>query len=233
MALLMSVSALANHNDAVPVGVRVSVTGINQMTGQVDFDVYLSSDSSGKDTSSFVPWIGNRFYYDGTLRSLSSPAPAAVRGIDYGDGQFVAATSLSITGTSGSSSSVKAAGAEAKGGGNGLTFSRGSFSHTYASPGNYTIRATALGVYLGSLSSPNYTLQTGNWVTTTAFVSTSGRSYTGASVIMGVSNTASAAVSGAGGGGAAAIPIPTLGDPSQWLLGLLLMLAGTFALTRR
>jgi hypothetical protein len=250
LALLMSASAQASHNDSVPVGLRVSITNSDPASGRVDFDVTLTSISNNKSFAS--PWLGNIFWYDyypsgfnkGTSTSVrSSPLTLLnpmVNAISFGDGQVIVATQIPIVSTTGTNNSVKADAGPQGGNPANRSVARGSFSHTYAQPGNYTIRANAVGNYLGNIASPSFPLFGGNWLTASSMViydpnnsSTftrngsfqSGRGPGG--FIFGVGGLVATGSIGA------VTSIPTLDSWSRILMGLVILLTGAFVLTRR
>jgi hypothetical protein len=251
LALLMSASAQASHNDSVPVGLRVSITNSDPASGRVDFDVTLTSISNNKSFAS--PWLGNIFWYNyypsgfnkGTITQTTRSSPLTllnpmVNAISFGDGQVIVATQIPIVSTTGTNNSVRADAGPQGGDPGNRSIARGSFSHTYAQPGNYTIRANAVGNYLGNIASPRYPLFGGNWLTASSMVIydpnisdtftrngsyQSGRGPGG--LIFGVSGFVATGSIGSTSG------IPTLDSWSRILLGLVILLTGAFVLTRR
>jgi len=164
--VFMPMSAFAFHNDQIPTGIRIQITNVDQNTRQVDFDVLMSSFSS-TSSSKVLPsaWIGNRFFYNNYSAYSSNSSewvllhPSGIKALDFGDGMVVDATQLAIDT-------------------NGPRTYKGSFSHTYAMPGSYTITTKVVGIYLGNTASPNRPVNYGNPIYFTpaaGFSSSSGR----------------------------------------------------------
>ncbi len=211
---LHSTLSFANHDDTNIVGLLVTVTG--NTNGQVSIDV-----SGQGDSSSQLPGgaLGSQFYYDdSTSTSLFdrwvTPVPPAV---DWGDGSVVANTVIPFTGTDTVTGNP--------------TFT-GQFMHTYAAPGNYTIRSFGTNIYAQSNS---YSLYSGNvFSVTSPVISTDGAStyvrFTGAGAI-GVTATATVSPAGVGPVAPPAM-IPSSSNLTLLLMGLLLSITGFVVLRR-
>lgn len=148
---VVAMPAFADHNDSTPIGLRITVTDVNPTTGTVEFDITVVDDdiTDGVASTDSRPFddiaIGTRFTYDRytsvtydqyVYEAVNVTLPPA---IDFGDGQTVPFARLPLV------SDITA---------DPGTF-RGSFSHTYTTPGNYTITAfvaAAYGVALGDIT---------------------------------------------------------------------------------
>ena len=143
VALLAVSPAAADHNDSTPVGLRITVTNVDPFSGEVDFDITVVDDdiTDGVASTNSRPFddilIGQRFTYDRydtvtydqyvyVATNVSLP-PA----IDFGDGNTVPFSRLPLVSDITSDPG---------------TF-RGSFSHTYTTPGVFTITAFVAGAY--------------------------------------------------------------------------------------
>jgi hypothetical protein len=140
---VVAMPAGADHNDSTPIGLRITVTDVNPTTGTVEFDITVVDDdiTDGVASAQSRPFddiaIGTRFTYDRyttvtydqyVYEATNVTLPPA---IDFGDGQTVPFARLPLV------SDITA---------DPGTF-RGSFSHTYTTPGNYTITAFVAAVY--------------------------------------------------------------------------------------
>ncbi len=255
-ALIVSLVLLPNfanatQDDTIPIGVRIQITNVNAATGQVDLDVIVSSYSAASAKDLIAVWIGDRFFYDWSNPTTSTKSntewvlvdPTGIKALDFGDGNVIDATMLAVDNVAP------------------RTY-RGSFSHTYAMAGNFTITTKVVGVYLGNTTAPNYGVNYGNPITFIpnqpdspqvsantrvtskpqsdsygflAYRPTSGSSRIGArrGNMLGLSNTAQVTVNPQGGFGNGSIPIPFLDDFSKLLMGLFLAFAGGFVLVSR
>lgn len=232
-----------------PSGIRISVTGVDSVSGQVDFDVTLNTNSAygvppaATPTGLLGDYLFTVFYATtyppGYTGRLLNPA---VMAIDYGDGNMIPRSKIANVGPG--------------------QF-RGSFSHTYPGPGTYDLRATAAALLVGNTNTVVPT--TGNAVTNPNQAVTTptgaqsflgswyGRSFFGGALtynlvapigggqhVFGVSNSVtSGAPNGAPGGGLLILPVvPTLSIPTASEVGLLALAAaiaaaGVFRLVRR
>jgi len=205
--------AVANHDETTLRGLRVTVTSVN------DFDVTIDVAGQGSD-SSVLPSarLGSQFFYDYTyypgLNNWTNSVPPAV---DWGDGNSIPNIGVPFTGTNAANGTV--------------TF-RGQFMHTYAAPGDYTIRSFGTHIYIGTYTTPSATVLSGNLfsVLSPGVVYNSG-TYTNTArstgtVPVGISNTAMVTVpaaaptggGGGGGGGCGLIGIELVAVYPVWLL---------------
>jgi len=135
--------AVANHDETTLRGLRVTVTSVN------DFDVTIDVAGQGSD-SSVLPSarLGSQFFYDYTyypgLNNWTNSVPPAV---DWGDGSSIPNIGVPFTGTNAANGTI--------------TF-RGQFMHTYAAPGDYTIRSFGTNVYIASYLTPSVAVLSGN-----------------------------------------------------------------------
>ena len=204
--------AVANHDETTLRGLRVTVTSVS------DFDVTIDVAGQGSD-SSVLPSarLGSQFFYDFTyypgLNNWTNAVPPAV---DWGDGSSIPNSGLPFTGTDAVNGTI--------------TF-RGQFMHTYAAPGDYTIRSFGSHIYIATYTTPSATVLSGNLfsVLSPGVVYNSG-TYTNSTrstgtVPIGISNTAMVTVpsvvtagSGGGGGGCGLIGIELIAVYPVWLL---------------
>ncbi len=189
-----------------PSGLRVTVTGVAGTT--VNVDVTLNTNSVYPAVTA-AGLLGNRIYnpYASNIGTLLNPVLPA---LDWGDGVgTVAGTTIPNV-----SPGVY----------------RGSFSHTYAAPGAFTVTSNAA-ARVGYVSTVGPVMTTGNSVIVTAFsfravnalgTATSTYTFTGlAPYIIGVTATATAA------------PVPTASTWAVLVLAVLLILSGVVVLLRR
>ena len=215
----------ANHDDSTLRGLRVTVTDVS------NFDVTVDILGRGSDSESLLSGqLGTQFYYDSAVGRWLNAVPPA---LDWGDGSTIGATGIPFDSPSTT-------------GGGARTFT-GQFMHTYAAPGNYTIRSFGTHVYLPyyayygyyppssivtegnivSVASPAATFNSGSYTSTF---------YTGTYPI-GVSATATVSVpngSGSGGPGSPPPAGPAVRDGNCGLIGIeLLAVYPVWALARR
>ena len=221
--------AVADHNDSTPIGLRITVTNVDPISGEVEFDITVVDDSITDGVASAISRpindivIGQRFTYDRyTTVTYDQYVHVATNvtlppAIDFGDGQTVPFTRLNLV-----SDITTDPG----------TF-RGSFSHTYTTPGNFTITAFAANAYGVALTE----ITTGNAVSVgplnfgqTNIANTDSRTDSLSSEeAVGISNTAQVAITG---GVSQATTVPTLGRVGAVLFGLALAGLGTVLLRR-
>lgn len=229
LAVVVGVTpAVADHNDSTPIGLRITVTNVDPISGEVEFDITVVDDdiTDGVASTTSRPFddivIGRRFTYDRyTSNTYDQYVHVATNitlppAIDFGDGQTVPFTRLPLV-----SDITTDPG----------TF-RGSFSHTYTTPGTFTITAFVAHAYGVALTD----ITTGNAVSTgpvnfgqTNIANTESRSETLSSEeAVGISNTAQAAITLV----SQATTVPTLGRVGAVLFGLALAGLGTVLLRR-
>jgi len=216
---------------------RITITNINNATGEVSFDVTMIDNNNDYYTTgnNGRGFLGQRFYYDNSSSYTystrvyeTSVFPPA---LSLGDGYTIPYTLLDfVSATESGSSPYSEVPTVAKG----LTTFRGSFSHTYAAAGNYTITAFAPDAY-GTTFSPSLpgvvpkTFTTGNAVGTT--VSTSASNLAGAArggeigseTPYGVTNTAQVAIGNV-------LAVPAANEWGLLLLGLAIGVGGLLVL---
>lgn len=191
--VLMAVPASANHIR----GMRIVQTGLDPNTLTIDVDVFGYAVDSYLYSTLFVG--GNTGY-----------GAAVLPAIDWGDGSTVPfagygpVTGIPIIATA---TSV---------GGQSVNVYRGSFSHVYAAPGDYTIRTSSV------FNSGNPPLITGSAYVYTSVIGTVTFTYTF------VTNTLQAMV----GAMPSPLEVPTLGFTSLMALALLLAGCATWVLRR-
>lgn len=244
-AVLLLVVHSAVFAQGRPSGIRITVTNVDTVSGQVDFDVTLNTSAPYGVPPAATPsgFLGDYLftvfyattYPPGYTGRLLDPA---VMAIDYGDGNTIPRTKIANVGPG--------------------QF-RGSFSHTYPGPGIYDLRATAAALQIGNTGTVVPT--TGNVITnpnqapttptgTASFLgSWYGRSFFGGALtynlvavaggaqhVWAFSNSVtSGSPNGAAGGGLLipTVPIPTASEIGLLLLAAAIAAAGVFQLVRR
>jgi hypothetical protein len=233
--LLLGMGVHAAHDDG---NLRNLVVTVSSVSGG---DVTIDISGTGYDSDDLPAMrLGAQFYYDasspvGPGELLTWINPSVPPAIDWGDGNALDNTGIPFTGTTaiptGTSPSSTATG---------RTFS-GQFMHTYAAPGNYTIRVFGTNVYASCCGSPDSSgyMSSGTVsVNTPAYrssVSSTG-SYTRNTGLQPIGMQKSTAVSissvGATGGATSVEPVPTLSTWAMVLLGLMLASFGLLTLRR-
>lgn len=249
LALLMTGTVLSSNaafSQGLVTGIRISNLSVSTL--DVDFDVTLNT-SSPSDAYAYTGFLGNRFtIYTTTYTEYTSPGRGtgtidhdsrmvrelnlpAVNGVDFGDGNVITATTIPAV-TRGSAGTYV-----------------GSFSHSYAAPGSYTIRVATTqpvdpdGITTGSpvyalagstvsrryqTTSNVYTQTPSGSIFSDTFTTSTTDTFTTSTknVLVALQNTASVAVTGN------LLEIPTLSSWSMLLL-ISLLAGGGFYLIRR
>jgi hypothetical protein len=119
LALSLGATAQAAQR---PTGIRITIVNVNPVTRVVDFNVTLNIDPGPSPVGPPQGLMGNFFSNGVGVGTLLNPV---VNAVNYGDAVIIPRTTIPL-------------------------FSpgvfRGSFSHTYAAPGTYTIRVGAAGL---------------------------------------------------------------------------------------
>ena len=203
----------ANRDDTTLFGLRVTVKSVN------DFDVTIEVAGQGSDSAALPSArLGSEFFYDYRyypgLNSWTNAVPPA---IDWGDGSSIANVGIPYTGTNAA---------------NGTTTFDGQFMHTYAAPGNYTIRSFGTNIRIATVATPSASVLSGNLFSTLSpGVIYNQGTYTNTArstgtVPIGLTNTATVSVpavvnvggAGGGGGGCGLIGIELIAVYPVWLL---------------
>lgn len=221
MVVLGSGVAFAGHDESNLIGLRLTVQNVNQ--GQVTVQI-TGQQYSGLAIVSGR--LGSQFWYDGStsLDRWVTPVPPA---LDWGDGSTVLNLAIPFTyQTSTSTTSGRA-----------VSRFTGQFMHTYAAPGNYTIRSFGTAIY-AECCSTTYAVTYGNAFSALSPVmaynsgSYTTTRFTGTYPI-GVTNTVMASVTQGGGGGPAGAGVPGPVTGICGLIGIELLLVYPFLAIQR
>ena len=134
VGLLFCAVVNAGHDDSSLIALRATVSNVN--AGDVTIDV-IARGYSGSQLNSAR--LGTQFFFDkGTATNTPdqwiTPVPPA---IDWGDGSTVPSAVVPRTSFDSSTATNNRS----------ISFYSGQFMHTYAAPGNYTIRLFGTNVY--------------------------------------------------------------------------------------